>query len=87
MVTATRRGSLPPPTPPPPPSFITLILNDDEARTLRDIFAHCAGNPLTSRRGITDAIDDALNDVGAKVSKLPILDFTDGSSIHFKMSL
>jgi hypothetical protein len=53
------------PPPPPPPIFeLTLVLNLEEAKALRDLVNSLGGNDGKSFRGVTDDIGSALDSAG-----------------------
>jgi hypothetical protein len=79
------------PEPTPPPTTVRLDLTEDEAKTLRTIFHLIGGNPDTSLRKHTDAMDAALR-AQAEVGCFPtyeggrptVIDTARGRAIFFR---
>ncbi len=70
MATATRlttRSIIMKPIEMEVPDGVSLKLTDSEAETLRIIFQWIGGHPKSTRRGDTDAINNALYDAGIKL--------------------
>lgn len=68
-----------------PKPDVKLTLTHDEAQTLADVMAAVGGSPDRSRRKYTQAILDALNNLGIKY-QYPVKPDFSGSSLHFKDS-
>lgn len=51
------------------PDGVILELSDDEAVVLRDVLRRLGGDPNTTRRALTDAVELALKKAGAGVSE------------------
>jgi hypothetical protein len=81
MATATSQ-SVPQPR---PPRMYMLAMNEQEAAALMVILNRIGGSPTTTRRGLTDAIQNAMLSAGA--DRQPPSDDIDpsrGSSICFR---
>ena len=57
---ATAKKNIIPPVPVIPQFTVTLELNEDEAKTLRDILYLVGGDPQTSRRRYAQSVERAL---------------------------
>lgn len=64
MAKATKTFLEPLAPPPPRPYNLTLTLSQREAETLRELFQHIGGDPATTARKHTDAMDAALIEAG-----------------------
>ena len=63
---ATAKKNIIPPVPVVPKFTVTLELNEDEAKTLRDILYLVGGDPKTSRRRYARSVMDALTGVSGR---------------------
>lgn len=63
---------------------VTLELSKEEAESLAALFAKIAGSPTRSRRGYTNAIQDALREAGFYWETSKAYDSLGGEGVFFE---